>query len=474
VFQAVQGKLRRDAAMKKAIVGILACALAAALAACAWMGISPRHGTCWESSTIVRVEGPDLTAGNFSLGYMRWVTSPADGNAGALLVRDGDLLYVKVQGKEADKKENFFPWRTGDGAKLSVKMDGPCLVLGERVVSLVLGNDAAGWDWLAKAAKEDLAALRFVAVAEAIPDDRYGLFEKLAQVNPHVGLDVHGSAVLTRVPALDPRFLMLEDDTIQQADLDAVTTRKAIETLILGVGNTDLKLQGLAALPNLRRLMLGKYESAKNAVPDLPRLESLTFFDSTLQDLTPLKPLTGLKELNLTLGATISLKGIEALPQLQELGVYCKDKGPLDCAPLDGLKQLRWVAFGPCFSADEFARVVQTHPELQVVEVLRCEGIKSLAPLANLHDLKALVFLPGDKEVSTEPFKQMKQLRLLVLSGELFEEKPGDVAELRGELPGCVVAEGDPFCLGSGRILLLVPAVALGWMLIGRRRSRLA
>ncbi len=128
--------------MKKAIVGILACAMTVALAACAWMGITQRNGSCWESSTIVRVEGSGLTVGNLSLGYMRWVTSPADGNAGALLVRDGDLLYVTAQGKDAEKEENFFvPWRSEDGAKLSLKRDGPCLVLGERAVSLILGKE---------------------------------------------------------------------------------------------------------------------------------------------------------------------------------------------------------------------------------------------------------------------------------------------------------------------------------------------
>ncbi|MGO8705045.1 MAG: hypothetical protein ACLQVA_14635 [Candidatus Brocadiia bacterium] len=465
--------------MKKAIVGILACAMTVALAACAWMGITQRNGSCWESSTIVRVEGSGLTVGNLSLGYMRWVTSPADGNAGALLVRDGDLLYVTAQGKDAEKEENFFvPWRSEDGAKLSLKRDGPCLVLGERAVSLFLGKEKAGWDWVDKASESELISLRFVTVEETISDEQVRAFEKIARVNPHVGLSLADGTLLARAPSLDPRWLLIDEKKIAQAGLDAVAKRKAIETLFLSLENTDLNLQGLAALPNLRRLMLANYESAKSAMPDLPRLESLTFIGSTLQDLTPLKPLTGLKELNLTLGATISLKGIEALPQLQEVGVYCKDKASLDCAPLDGLKRLRWVALGPCISPDEFARVIQTHPDLQVVEVLKCEGIKSLAPLADLRELKALVFLPAPaekgNEVSIEPFKQMKQLRLLILSEEVFKEKPGDLAELRGDLPDCVIAEGEPFCLGSGRILLLVPIVALGWMVIAGRRSRAA
>ena len=234
---------------------------------------------------------------------MRWMTSPAEGNVGALLVRDGDLLYVGLHKKDADKEGDFIvPWRPEDGAKLSLKLEGPRLILGERVVSLVLGKDAAGWDWVGKATEKELAGLRFVIVEEPVPDEQVRLFEKLARVNPHVGLSLTDSAVLARVPALDPRFFMLDakGGPSSQADLDALAKRKAIETLILNLENADLKLQGLAALPNLRRLTLGNYESAKTAMPDLPRLESLTFFNSALQDLTPLKPLTGLRELNLT------------------------------------------------------------------------------------------------------------------------------------------------------------------------------
>jgi hypothetical protein len=132
------------------------------------------------------------------------------------------------------------------------------------------------------------------------------------------------------------------------------------------------------------------------------------------------------------------------------------------------------VAFGPGIAQEQFERVVRTHAELQVVEVLGCEDIRNLAPLVPLHDLKALVFLPKNNEGSIEPLKQMKQLRLLVLGEKVFKEKPDDVAALRGALPDCVIAEGEPFCLGAGRILLLVPLVALGWMVVAARRSRAA
>ncbi len=463
--------------MKRAIVAVLACAVAVTVGACAWMGVASRSGRCWESSTIVRVQGPgELTAGNLSLGYMRWITSPGEGNPGALMMRDGDLLYVKLKGKDAEKEADFImPWRPEDGADLNLKTDGPCLVLGERAVSLTLGKDAAGWDWVSQASDKELACLRFIKVDEPFSDEQVRAFEKIAGVNPHVGVALPDVTLLARVPSLDPRWLWIDEHKIPQADLDVIVKQKKIETLILNVEEVKSNLQGLAALPNLRRLTLEKYESAKTAMPALPRLESLTLLDGALQDLTVLKPLTGLRELNLELAETASLNGIQALPQLQELGVCgAKDKAPLDFAPLDGLKQLRWVAFGPGITQGQFARVIQTHPDLQVVEVLNCEDIKNLAPLANLRELKALVFLAKEYGGSIEPLKQMKQLRLLVLPEQMFKERSADVADLRGELPGCVIAEGEPFCLGAGRILLLVPLVALGWLVIPGRRSRVA
>jgi hypothetical protein len=464
--------------MKRAIVGVLACALALAFGACAWMGFGSRRGPIWASATVVRVEASgEFSAGNLSLGYMRWMTKPAEGNPAALLMRDGDLLFVKVEAKEkgADKeREYMFPWRAGDGANLSVRMDGPLLILGDHAVALDLASDADGWDWAGRASESELAGLRCVNVEKQFAGEQAAVFERIAGVNPHVGLVLQDAALLARVPALDPRWLLI-DNAITQPELDALPKRKAIESLIIQHPGENLNLQRLAALPNLRRLMLYDYDSAKTAMPALPRLESLTFVHSTLQDLIALRPLAGLRELDFTLTETNSLNGIEALSQLQELGVAgAKENETLNCVPLDSLKELRWVSFGAAVAPGQVARVMETHPKLQTVELLDCEEFTNLAPVASLRELEHLIFLPKRYEGSLEPIRQMKNLRLLVLPEALFKEKPADIADLRAALPGCVIAEGEPLCLGAGRILLLVPLVLLGWVCIARRRNRAA
>jgi len=60
------------------------------------------------------------------------------------------------------------------------------------------------------------------------------------------------------------------------------------------------------------------------------------------------------------------------------------------------------------------------------------------------------------------------------------EEKDGKVkpddrqrlVRLRKELPETAIVRVAPMCLGSGWILLLVPAVAMAWWLAARRRRR--
>jgi len=71
----------------------------------------------------------------------------------------------------------------------------------------------------------------------------------------------------------------------------------------------------------------------------------------------------------------------------------------------------------------------------------------------------------------------MKGLEYLAVA---LEEKDGKVkpehqemvVRLRKELPDTAVVLLAPLCLGSGWILVLVPAVAMAWWLAARRKRR--
>ena len=67
----------------------------------------------------------------------------------------------------------------------------------------------------------------------------------------------------------------------------------------------------------------------------------------------------------------------------------------------------------------------------------------------------------------------MKGLRYLALSGkEVFDKSPEEVKKLEAALPLCTVASGDPFCLGTGWLLALLPAAAVAGFILRRRRAR--
>jgi hypothetical protein len=65
------------------------------------------------------------------------------------------------------------------------------------------------------------------------------------------------------------------------------------------------------------------------------------------------------------------------------------------------------------------------------------------------------------------PVYQLIGLELLVLPEELFEDSLA-IAEIQQAMPGTRVIAGGGFCLGSGWILLLVPAVII--LIIVRKR----
>jgi len=87
-----------------------------------------------------------------------------------------------------------------------------------------------------------------------------------------------------------------------------------------------------------------------------------------------------------------------------------------------------------------------------------------------LRRLKALVLL--GEAVELAPLYDMKNLRFVLLRDEDFEKIPEQIQALEKALPKCVVAKGK-ICLGSGWILLLLPTLALAWLLGARRRKKL-
>ena len=112
--------------------------------------------------------------------------------------------------------------------------------------------------------------------------------------------------------------------------------------------------------------------------------------------------------------------------------------------------------------------IVHDHPDLAGLELFETGEITDLTPLKDLRHLKYL--LVETPNADPDPLLEMKGLRWLAVSQEkkeADEEPQGEdrFVKLQKALPQTAIVGVVPLCLGSGWILLLVPATGLAWLI---------
>ena len=86
-----------------------------------------------------------------------------------------------------------------------------------------------------------------------------------------------------------------------------------------------------------------------------------------------------------------------------------------------------------------------------------------------LKKLESLVVLDGRMDPAV--LKDLKNLHFLVLAEESFEDRE-DIEAIKKDHPEVLLVQAEPFCLGSGWILLLWPVLLTGWLLARRRSGK--
>jgi hypothetical protein len=230
-------------------------------------------------------------------------------------------------------------------------------------------------------------------------------------------------------------------------------------------------LDVLTKLPKLRRLFLIDWDVEKaGPLPSgLSSLETLVIFpDDGIRDLAALRDApAGLEELSLLgLKDVSDLTPLNRLSNLQTL-VLMADERLTDVSSLTSLQQLRWVGLPAATTQEQFAAFVKAHPKLSILDMAGNRGIKDLSPLTSLKNLTGLV-LSGTYD-NLNVVQGFTSLRFVGISKDLWDESPEQVAAIRKALPDALVVRVSPFCLGSGWILLMIPAWFATWVI--RRRG---
>jgi hypothetical protein len=183
-------------------------------------------------------------------------------------------------------------------------------------------------------------------------------------------------------------------------------------------------------------------------------------------DLAIIQPLQNLKELVIRGADTIvNLEKINEHPGLEVLSL-AGDKLSFDLS-LIRLPRLRWITIPSRISQEAFNKLVDTHPDLEVVEIFRNDTIRDLRPLGKLTKLCGLAVMDTITDIPS--VKMLKNLKYLSLPKNQVDDST-KTAEWKHALPGTVIVANEGFCLGSGWLLLLIPLVFFITILIRSKK----
>jgi hypothetical protein len=375
----------------------------------------------------------------------------------SLAVSAGDLIYFQFMGDEI----LCYRYNPSDGLSLSIRYDTiyDRFYLNDELISLSLSEGAAAWDWLLGADDEILTGIRSFYISLPLSEAEINSLEMISGVISNPGLFIEGDSLLEEVlSVIEPEWLIAEDLNYSTISDDAKANLKHLE-LLWHSGADSIDPDFLYGLPELNSLIIEYWDSTDITdfqFAKLKSLESLSIIESDIHDLSPIATSSRIRNLNLINCET--LKEIGSVADLA--GITCLGltgcQNIIDIPAILQMPQLTRLSVPGNTSQMEFADIISRHNALQVLELVSCDSIKDLSPLEDYSGLKALTL---DLDVQDlKPLYQLTGLELLVLSEDFFEDSLV-ITEIQKAMPDTRIVAGGGFCLGSGWILLLVPAI---------------
>ncbi len=428
---------------------------------------------------VVRFTGVGRAYNYFLAPFSRSVAE--EGTPGGLVARGGDLVvFGEWPGRDSGGPDLAFRYRAEDGETLELRKEGGRLLLSGKAVVVDLARED-GRAWVAAASEEDLRALRLVQTA--LGEAEQPALKRVLVARPTVDLMLNGNApggpaaTWALLAGARPGLLFCEEADLLESEHRDRDVLAALRVLITGLKPVEEEghptrprpAPWLADLKALERLIV------VGGLPQTDHLPTgLKAFGALLANETPLQTdaldrLAGAEELVL-LGMPVP--NFEATAKIEKLQVLSLAgcEGVADLTPVAKLP-LGWLSVPPAITQEAFAKAVAAHPDLVAVELQGAEGVTDVAPLAGIEKLRALFVIPSeDAAALPSGLEQLKGLDLLVLSQKVSAKEPERVAALKEKLPDTLIVAGKGLCLGSGWVLLLVPAATGAWVWSRRRR----
>ncbi len=417
---------------------------------------------------VIEGKGPEAAV-NFS--FIAWVAGPDGKGSTALLLRDRDPFSLEL----SEGKGAWLPYHWSDGSRLSVAGDGFSSLLNGKRVVLDLSADKPGLDWISRANPREIAHLRACILTGPVGGAgslQWKALEKISQIKPDMAWVVTSKEALHRVlETFDPPWLMIDLSTpLASKDMALISKKRKLEYLIFGAKEMGEGVS-LRFPKSLHTLVLSKWDPGKTGpLPeDLKFLKALTIRESAISYLAGIPCLENLEELHLVSCPKLTDLSVLSGKQSLKALTLTNCKGVSDLSAIKDLKNLQWLGLPPGTSQVQFEELISKHSGLRVLEIIECGKIRDMKPVGALKQLESLVVLGG--RVDAGHLRDLKSVRFLALSKKSFKNRQ-NIEAIKKAHAGMVIVHAEPFCLGSGWILLLWPALFTGWILARRRSGK--
>jgi hypothetical protein len=383
-----------------------------------------------------------------------------------MAVSEGDLIYSQFMGDE------FLCYRYNplDGSNLSLRYDTIYngFYLNNELIAVSLSEGSGAWEWLAELDEEFLRGIRSLNISLPLSEAELNSLKMISRLISNPGLYIEGDSMLEEVLSFfNPVWLIAEDLNYSNISDDAKNHLKHLE-LLWHSGADSIDPDFLYGLPDLNSLIIEYWDSTDITnlqFEKLKSLESLSIIESDIHDLSPIAASSKIRNLSLINCETLKEIGSAAdLARLACLGLTdCQNI--TDIPAILQMPPLIRLSIPSNTSQMEFADIVSRHDALQVLELIACDSITDLSPLEDYSGLKALTLNFNVPDLN--PVYQLSGLELLVLAEDFFKDSLV-ITQIQQAMPDTRLVAGGGFCLGSGWILLLVPAVII-WIMVRKR-----
>lgn len=369
--------------------------------------------------------------------------------------------------------ENFFMYggKTAQNSFL-FETNGSVVNVNNKIISLNIPGDDGMIPWFEKMKEKDFSSLQALSFKSKISEIYLPYLTELARIKPNAGLSFTGDFV-----EMAPLFkifnpAIITGPSIAKSDFEQLSKLTNLEILMVSFKDSIIN-DPLPTMPELEQLFLTDIKSNTSITNDFlinnRQIERVIIQKEGSLDFSILKPLFNLKELVVNVSDTIlnfdSINDHSKLEVLSVAGdnlVYNMNK-----VRLPGL---RWIAFPPNVTQEEFNTFIGNHPDLEIVEIIRNDTISNLQPLTKSGKLSGLVIT--DTVTDLASIKTLRNLKYLSLPVDFLKDTIRK-ADLQKSLPGARIVGNEGFCLGSGWLVVLIPIVLIFSLFGWKKKQRL-